>query len=237
MTERLDKILSNQLNISRSDSRRLIKIGQVSVNGEVVRSFGFQIDPQKDKVLAEGKSVEYRKHLYIMLNKPKGVLSATEDKKQTTVIDLLPDGFKRKNMSPVGRLDKDTTGLLIITDDGEFSHNVISPKKEITKLYIAEVDNKIPLDAKKKFQDGIVLADGTRCLSARLEILSNDNPYTCKIEIKEGKYHQIKRMLGVVGLGVKELKRVSIGGLSLDDSLKDGECREMTEKEKNLVFV
>ncbi len=235
--ERLDKIVANQFCVGRTESKRLIRIGKVTVNGQTVKEFSKHFDPKVCDIVVDSKQMEYKEFVYIMLNKPKGVLSASSDKNRTTVIDLVPTELRRKGLAPVGRLDKDTTGLLILTDDGEFAHNVISPKKEIIKKYIVEVDGVINKESEEKFKSGIVLADGKKCLPAKLTIINNNNPYICEISIVEGKYHQIKRMLGTVGLGVNELKRVSIGSLCLDESLDTGKCRLLSKNEINCVFV
>ncbi|MBR6510117.1 MAG: pseudouridine synthase [Clostridia bacterium] len=233
MKIRLDKFISNQLNIPRSMARTQIKRGKVSVDGEVIRDFAFSFDPELSKIRYKNEAVSYKEHLYLYINKPKGVISATEDKQKQTVIDLLPEAFRRQGMAPVGRLDRDTTGLLLITDDGDFAHNVISPKKQIVKTYIAELDGDITEEIIESFKNGITLADGKKCLPA---VLSRVCENTAEIKIYEGKYHQVKRMFGVVGLGVNELKRISIGGFSLPENMELGECRELTDEEIALIF-
>ncbi len=220
--QRLDKYISNQLILSRSQVRTGIRRGRATVNGEITR------DPSKtisitDEIFYDGTRIEYKEYIYIIMNKPQGVLCATQDKAQPTVIDLVPAELKRSSLAPVGRLDKDTTGLLLITDDGVFAHNCISPSKNISKTYIAEIDSQLPPHAKDKFKEGVVLADGTVCKSAILEIIEEKK---VRITITEGKYHQIKRMLGVFGAGVVTLTRESIGGLVLPQSLSEGECIE-----------
>lgn len=226
--QRLDKYISNQLIISRSIVRKGIFRGLAVVNGEVIRDIAFSIDGEKDRVIYDGKKIGYKEYVYILLNKPKGVLSAASDRSRETVVDLVPEYLKRQDIAPVGRLDKDTTGLLLITDDGVFGHNCISPKKEITKSYIVSLDGDINDEMVLKFKQGIVLADGTVCRSAILERIA---PCKVRIIITEGKYHQVKRMFGTVGLGVNELHRESIGGLTLPETLKSGECMEMTKSE------
>ncbi len=225
--QRLDKFISNQLLLSRSIVRTGIHKGKASVNGTVVRDMAFAVDVQNDSVIYDGKCVGYKEYVYILLNKPKGILSAATDKTRKTVVDLVPEQLKRQGLFPVGRLDKDTTGLLIITDDGIFAHNCISPKKAISKSYIASLDGDITDDMVKCFADGVTLADGTVCKSAKLERIGVN---IARIIITEGKYHQIKRMFGTVGLGVDSLHRESIGGLTLPDGLKEGECVEMTKE-------
>ncbi|MBQ2933665.1 MAG: pseudouridine synthase [Clostridia bacterium] len=224
--QRLDKFISNQLILSRSIVRTGIHRGQAMVNGSVIRDITFNIDVENDIITYNGENVGYKEHIYILMNKPKGVLSAATDKTRKTVVDLVPDGIRRQDLFPVGRLDKDTTGLLIITDDGIFAHNCISPKKAISKSYIVTLDGGINDEIIKKFQAGIVLADGTKCKPAILEHIHEN---VARIIITEGKYHQIKRMFGTVNLGVNGLHRESIGGLYLPDNLLEGECVEMTK--------
>lgn len=225
--QRLDKFISNQLLLSRSVVRTGIRKGKAAVNGAVVRDMAFAVDVDNDSVIYDGKSVEYKEYVYILLNKPQGILSAATDKTRKTVVDLVPETLKRQGLFPVGRLDKDTTGLLIITDDGEFAHNCISPKKAISKSYIAGLDGDITDDMVKSFADGVTLADGTVCKSALLERVGAN---TARVVITEGKYHQIKRMFGTVGLGVESLHREAIGGLVLPHGLKAGESVEMTKE-------
>lgn len=231
--QRLDKLVSSQFNVSRSIARKDILRGKVSVNGVTERDFSLKCDTQNAKITYNGHALEYKEHIYLIMNKPKGVLSASTDSNRETVVDLVPESLKRNGLFPVGRLDKDTTGLLLITDDGDFAHNIITPKKDIKKLYRVTVDGILNSDTVKQFQDGIVLADGKKCLPARLNILSD---YIANVTICEGKYHQIKRMFGAVGLGVVELERLSIGGLSLPENLNIGECRELSANEKISIF-
>lgn len=226
--QRLDKFISNQLIISRSDVRTGIRRGMASVNGEVKRDAALLIDAENDAIVYNGETIGYKEYVYILINKPKGVLSASNDKTRKTVVDLVPEHLKRQGLAPVGRLDKDTTGLLLITDDGVFSHNVISPKKKISKSYIASLDGDITDDMINSFKSGVVLADGTKCRPAELQRISEN---IARIIITEGKYHQIKRMFGTVGLGVNQLHRESIGGLTLPDNLHKGDCIEMTKKQ------
>lgn len=232
--QRLDKFISNQLIISRSVVRTGIHRGFATVNGTVVRDVAFAIDTDKDIITYDGQQIGYKEFVYILMNKPKGVLSASTDKSRETVVDLVPEQIKRQGLFPVGRLDKDTTGLLLITDDGVFAHNCISPKKAISKSYIATLDGDINDDMIKNFKDGVVLADGTICKSAILERVSEN---IARIIITEGKYHQIKRMFGTVGLGVNELHRESIGGLALPKDLPSGECIELTKEQLETIIL
>lgn len=231
--QRIDKIISSQFNISRSQARKEIRWGKVSVDGKCVRDPSLSIDAQKASIEYRGQALLYKEYIYIMMNKPKGVLSASEDKSRQTVVDLVPPQLKRAGLFPVGRLDRDTTGLLLITDDGDFSHKVISPKKNITKTYIATLDGNVSDEICKQFKDGVVLADGTKCRPAQLRYIGE-----CKAEIKisEGKYHQIKRMFGIVNLGVNKLQRVAIGNLYLPENLSEGECIELTEADFSAIF-
>ena len=226
--QRIDKFISNQLLLSRSVVRSGILKGKATVNGDVVRNAGTIIDADNDVITYEGNPIGYKEYVYILMNKPKGVLSAANDKSRETVVDLVPESLRRQGLFPVGRLDKDTTGLLLITDDGIFAHNCISPKKAISKSYIATLDGDINDDMIKQFKEGVVLADGTLCKSALLERVAKN---IARIIITEGKYHQIKRMFGTVGLGVNDLHREAIGGLALPDTLKEGECIEMTKEQ------
>ena len=227
--ERLDKIIATGGGVSRSDARKLILKGKASVNGKTVRDIAFKADPVKDEICLFGESVTYKKHLYLIMNKPKGVLTATEDKQKETVIDLIPVSLRRRDLFPVGRLDKDTTGLLIITNDGDFAHQLLSPNKKVPKQYLVTLDGEVGVELVEKFKAGLTLADGTKLSSATLEIL--DNPTTAIVTITEGKYHQIKRMFGIFDLGVNELKRISFAGLTLPENLSEGEIRELTVNE------
>ena len=217
---RLDKYLSDTTDYTRSEIRRLIKNGKAIVNGVTVRNFDAKINTETDNVVFCEITIEYKEFIYLMLNKPSGILSASNDKSRETVVDIIPDKYKKYNLFPVGRLDKDTTGLLFLTNDGEFAHKVISPKSNIEKSYIAVVDGLPTSDMAETFYSGVILADGTVCKPAVFEVLSND---TVRIILTEGKYHQIKRMLGVVGLGVVSLHRERIGCFTLPGDMKKGE--------------
>lgn len=230
MLQRLDKFISNQLNISRNDTRKLIFKGEVTVDGKPVLKPDTKIDTNICIVSLNGDNINYKEYVYIMLNKPKGVISASTDKNRETVVDLVPPHLARRGLSPVGRLDRDTTGLLIITDDGEFAHRVISPKSRLIKRYNVVLDGVVGDDVVSAFKNGITLHDGTKCLPAKIEVdKASGNKVT--VGIVEGKYHQIKRMFGVLGLGVVELHRSSIGPIKLDEKLGSGECRELTSTE------
>lgn len=231
--QRLDKIIASQLNLSRREVKAAIRKGLAEVNGTAVRDPGAGVDPETDRIFFNGQAVSYQQYIYILMNKPKGVLSASRDRSRKTAVDLVPDSLKRNGLFPVGRLDRDTTGLLLITNDGNFAHNAISPRKNIVKSYFAELDGAVTQEMVRKFADGVVLADGSVCREARLTPLPGN---TAEIRITEGKYHQIKRMFGTVGLGVNGLKRIAVGGLFLPEDLAEGECRELKEEEKNRLF-
>lgn len=231
--KRLDKIISSQYGISRSVTKAIIHRGKVKVDGAVVRDPSLQVDIDSVRIEYKGQALSYKEHVYIIMNKPKGVLSASEDKTRETVVDLVPPELSRQGLFPVGRLDRDTTGLLIITDDGDFAHNVISPKKNIIKTYRVILDGEVTDDMVRLFGDGVVLADGTKCKKA---ILRRIDENSAEIKITEGKYHQIKRMFGVVGLGVNELKRIALGNLKLPENMSEGEARELSEAEKFQIF-
>lgn len=230
---RLDKFISSQLNISRKDARAAILRGRAAVDGTTVRAADFKIDENADSVTFDGQALSYKKHIYIIMNKPRGVLSASDDKRQPTVIDIIPEKLRRNWLFPVGRLDKDTTGLLIITDDGDFAHRVLSPKKEIFKTYIAVLDGEITPDMPEKFLNGIVLADGTKCRRAFLRRVDKN---TAEIKICEGKFHQIKRMFGTVGLGVNALERTAVGNFYLPEDLPQGACSETDSEALESIF-
>lgn len=224
---RLDKLLSETTAYTRSQLKQIIKSGRVSVNGTALTAPETKLDPTCALIELDGESVSYAKFHYFMLNKPAGILSATDDRKQKTVIDLFPEEMRRR-LFPVGRLDKDTTGLLLVTDDGDFAHRVISPRSEIVKTYRAVTSEPVNDADVEAFRQGIVLADGTKCLPAGLEALSDGS---CLVRVYEGKYHQVKRMLASRSKPVIELKRLSIGALELDEKLLPGEFRQLTENE------
>ncbi len=229
--ERIDKIISSQSLISRSEVKAMVKNGEVSLNGEVIKDSGLKAS-YDDEILINGKKLFQTKYTYIMLNKPQGVVSATDDKRFKTVVDILSDELKRKNLFPAGRLDKDTVGFCLITDDGEFAHDILSPSKHVTKTYVARLSCPIDYEkARKSFSDGVALKDGTVLLSAVLEQLEAGDKPLYKVIIKEGKYHQVKRMFSSLGAEVTLLKRTKIGGLALDETLKEGSARLISEEE------
>jgi 16S rRNA pseudouridine516 synthase len=228
---RLDRFLANQGEGSRSEVRRLIRSGAVAVNGSIVKNEAAAIDPGRDKSSVTGREVHYRSYLYLMLNKPAGVISATEDRRSRTVLDLLPSKYHNKGLFPVGRLDKDTEGLLLLTNHGELGHRLLAPKQHVPKCYFAILDEACVAADQAAFREGLVLEDGSRCRPAELEIPNPENPTEVQVIIVEGKFHQIKRMFEAVGKRVVYLKRLSMGSLRLDAALQPGEFRELTQEE------
>lgn len=229
---RIDKYLSVARGISRTDAKKLIKDGRVTVDGKAVKRAEEKVSEQSLSVECDGKPIVYKKYIYILMNKPVGILSASSDKRVKTVIDIIPKELKREGLFPVGRLDKTTTGMLIITDDGDFAHRVISPKSNIPKCYYVELDGELAEEKRRKIENGVTLADGTKCRPTKIEKETEDKVY---ITITEGKYHQIKRMFGTVELGVNRLHRVSVGKLTLPKDLIEGNCVEIGPNELNLI--
>lgn len=230
---RLDKFLSDMGIASRKELRQIIKSGRVSVNGAAASAPEMKIDPAADEISMDGRRLLYRRFHYYMLDKPTGVLSVTEDRKQSTVLDLVTPEMRRMGLFPVGRLDKDTSGLLLLTDDGDFAHRVISPKSGVEKQYYARVDGSLDAEDVSAFALGLTLGDGTKCLPAKLELLDEGS---CLVTVMEGKYHQVRRMLASRGAPVLELRRLSIGALILDESLGPGGFRELDQTELDKVF-
>jgi 16S rRNA pseudouridine516 synthase len=229
--ERLDKIIASQSTFSRKDARNLIKDGGVSVNGEVVTSPDAAIDTDKDTLALFDKAFRVKRFVYIMLNKPAGILSAAKDARSKTVIDLLPVTLYRRGLFPTGRLDKDTTGFMLITDDGDFAHRILSPKNHVFKTYEARLREPLQEGTCVQLAQGITLGDGTQCLPAFVEVIEDEAQPLVRVKIREGKYHQIKRMFAAIGNEVLALKRTQIGELALDEKLKEGECRELNSAE------
>lgn len=232
--ERLDKIIASQGQYSRSEVKKLVKGGRVTIDGSVVKNSDIKADPNKSIIAVDGKVLHYKKHMYIMLNKPQGVVSATDDRDHKTVIDLVPKELMRDGLFPAGRLDGDTVGFVLITDDGDFAHEILSPKNHIMKTYHATLERPVTKEDIRAFRDGIELKDGTLCLEAEVRSLDSDTPMA-EIKICEGKYHQVKRMFAALGNKVVFLKRVKMGELSLDESLEEGQCREITPEELMLI--
>ena len=235
--ERIDKLLASQGTKSRSDVKKLIKSGAVTVNGEKIKDFSMKINPEKEEVCIYGKPVSIAGYVYLMMNKPAGVVCATRDKKEKTVIDIIPEEFRRKDIFPVGRLDKDTEGLLIITNDGEFAHKVTSPEKNIYKTYHAVTDSSINDSDIEAFENGIMFRDGTKCRKAFLRQLNDETNPLVEVRICEGMFHQVKKMLAVRGKNVLYLKRIAIGKLYLDSALNKNEVKHLNDIDKLNIFL
>ena len=233
---RLDKFLSSQNICSRKDAGKLVREKRVTVNGNAAPKSDIKIDPERDIIEVDGKTVAYMEHIYIMMNKPKGVLSASNDKNAPTVIDLLPETLKRRGLFPAGRLDKDTTGLLIITDDGDFAHKMLAPKSGVFKLYKAQLDKDLTDEGKASLEKGITLADGTAFRPAVVSFENEGDRSSVFIKITEGKFHEVKRMFAYCGCEVLELERKCIGELALDGQLSVGEARLISERELKMIF-
>ncbi|WP_373893112.1 pseudouridine synthase [Virgibacillus natechei] len=228
---RLDKLLANTGHGSRKDVKSLLKKKRVTVNDTIVKDSSFHVDPDQDIIKVGDNTIHYQKYIYLMMNKPKGVISATEDTKDKTVIDLLTTDLQRFKPFPVGRLDKDTEGLLLITNDGELAHQLTSPKKDVGKTYVARIQGEVASEDIEKFADGVLLEDGYKAKPAKLSIRRRGAVSEVEVTVTEGKYHQVKRMFEAVDKTVIYLKRISMGGLVLDETLKLGTYRELTENE------
>lgn len=229
--ERIDKIIGAQTEYSRKDIKKLILQKRVKLNGELVFKSDIKIEPDKDIISIDGKNISITENVYLILNKPAGYISATEDKSQKTVLDLIDEKYSHRELFPAGRLDKDTTGMMIITDDGQFAHNILAPKKHISKTYNVEIDIPVTEEMKKGFENGINLNDGV-CKTAKLEITGE---YSAVVVLTEGRYHQIKRMFGCFGAKVTKLHRTAMGFLELPKDLAEGESRELSKQELELL--
>lgn len=226
--ERLDKLLAATGRWSRKEVKELVRQGRVVVGGCTVQRPEEKYEPT-DNILVDGKSVRCERFTYIMLHKPGGLLSATEDRRQQTVLDLLPKPYQKQGLFPVGRLDKDTEGLLLLTNDGELAHRLLAPKSHVDKVYLARVEGNVDEADVQAFRQGITLGDGLECLPAGLEPLEGGG--SCLVTLREGKFHQVKRMLAHRGKPVTYLKRLSMGSLKLDEGLAKGSWRELTPSE------
>lgn len=231
MTERLDKLVSSQSGLSRREAVQRIRAGRVTVDGKPCRQPADKV-PTEALVAVDGKPLGYAKYVYYMLNKPAGILCVSRDPKARTVVDLLPPEYRRRGLFPAGRLDKDTHGMVLITDDGAFAHEMLSPRRHIPKTYRAVLDGAYTEEMAAAFRAGPTLADGTKCLPAGLRLIEDGEQPLVEVVIEEGKFHQIKRMFLAVGRRVVWLKRIAMGGLPLDEALGEGECRPLTEAEK-----
>jgi 16S rRNA pseudouridine516 synthase len=230
-TLRLDKLLAHTGFGTRSEIKLLVKRGAVTVNDKAVKDSGMQVNPEKDRIKVDGEPVQYREFVYLMLNKPQGVVSATEDNRDRTVLDLLDEQYAHFELFPVGRLDKDTEGLLLLCNDGKLAHNLLSPRKHVPKTYYADIQGKVTDEDRAAFAQGVTLDDGYVTMPAELNILEAGEQSRIELTIKEGKFHQVKRMFEAVGKKVVFLKRLSMGTLVLDPNLPTGQYRELTEAE------
>lgn len=229
--ERLDKVIGAQTEYSRKDVKKLVLQKRIRINGELVLKSDIKIDSKNDTISIDGKNINVQENVYLILNKPIGYISATEDRSQKTVLDLIDEKYLHRELFPAGRLDKDTTGMMIITDDGKFAHNILAPKKHIKKTYEVTIDIPVTEEMVNEFRNGIKLNDGI-CKTARLEITGE---YTAVVTLTEGRYHQIKRMFGCFGGKVVKLHRISMGNLNLPKDLKEGKSRELTKEELELL--
>lgn len=231
--ERLDKVLAGTGRWSRREVKLLVRQGLVRLNGAAAVSTEEKCDPETAVITVNGETVVLRRFTYVLLHKPGGVLTATEDRRQETVMELLPQELRRVGLAPVGRLDKDTEGLLLLTNDGELTHRLLSPKYHVDKRYFARVDGHLTAAHAEAFAKGMTLGDGLKCLPARLEILPDNG---CIVTVREGKFHQVKRMLASCGAPVVYLKRLSMGPLVLGDELGRGEHRMLREEEVTALY-
>lgn len=231
---RLDRFLKEQGIATRSELKEYIRKGRVKVDGQVCTDPGRHVDPEANQVSFDDMPVRHNRYVYLMMNKPSGILTATTDRHARTVLNLLPDKFRRMGVFPVGRLDKDTEGLLLITNNGPLAHNLLSPRKHVPKLYETRLDRYPGESAVDAFRKGVVINSEFTALPAELRFVSMD-PVIAQVEIYEGKFHQVKRMFKAVGAEVVYLKRLKMGDLALDEDLMPGEYRELTESEKMLI--
>ncbi len=229
--ERIDKIIASQGRFSRSEVRKLASKGKIYVDGTMIKDPGTKTDPEKSLITVDGEAVSIKKNVYLVLNKPMGYVSATEDRNQPVVLELVPEEYSGRELFPMGRLDKDTTGLMIISDDGVMAHNILSPRKHIKKVYDVELDIEVTAEMARCFAEGVELSDGV-CKAAEMAITGQK---TARVTLSEGRYHQIKRMFGCFGAKVVSLHRVAMGNLTLPADLAPGECRELTESELCLL--
>ena len=235
--ERLDKIVANLGYGTRKEVKQMARKGMIEVDGIIVKDSSLNIDPEKSVIKINGEELFYRKYIYLLMNKPDGVISATYDNRNETVIDLLEPEHQVFEPFPVGRLDKDTVGLLFLTNDGELNHRLIAPKHHVDKVYFAKIDKEVTEEDVKKFKSGITLDDGYNCKEAKLEIINilEDGTSEVNVTIQEGKFHQVKRMFEAVGKNVVYLQRIRFGGIDLELDLEEGEYRELTDSEIALL--
>lgn len=229
--QRLDKVLGSMGYGTRKEIKKLIRDGAIEVDGVVADDPKMHIEPEIQEVSIFGTDIGYKKFIYVMMNKPMGVVSATEDRRDTTVVDILPDEYARFNPSPAGRLDRDTVGLLLLTNNGQMMHRLLSPKNHVPKVYYARIEGKVTEEDIAQFKAGVLLDDGYKTLPANLKVNKSGKTSEIEVEIFEGKYHQVKRMFEAVGKRVIFLMRLSMGPIVLDDNLKPGESRELSSDE------
>lgn len=234
MNIRIDKFVSEQAGITRSEAKTAIKRKQVTINGNIVKSADVKLDTEKDTVAYNGKELIYREFMYIMLNKPDGVVCATRDELSETVLQLLPPELIRKGLFPAGRLDKDTEGFVFITDDGALAHKMLSPKSHVEKEYIVTLEKPYEEKYRDIFANGVTIDGGEKCMPATIEF--TDDNRVVRLILHEGKYHQVKRMMQAVGNKVTHLKRIRIGGIMLDEALESGKAREITREEIEKLY-
>ena len=227
---RLDKYLAETAQCTRSEAKTMLAKGRVQVNGAVCKKGDTQLK-DNDTVTVDGAPLRYQKFVYLMLNKPEGVVSASRDKKDTTVVDLVAADFLRRELFPAGRLDKTSTGFVLLTDDGALAHDILSPAHHVKKQYVVTLDTPLTDAMRRGFAEGVTLADGETMAPAGVEPLTDDG-LTVRVTLRQGVYHQIKRMFGVYDAGVNALHRESIGGVALDAALAPGQWRELTEEEE-----
>ena len=230
---RLDKYLAETAQCTRSEAKTLLQKGRVTVNGAVCKKGDTQLK-DSDTVAVDGQPLAYQQFVYLMLNKPEGVVSASTDKRDTTVVDLIGDAYPRRELFPAGRLDKTSTGFVLLTDDGTFAHDILAPKRHVAKTYTVTLDTPLTDEMKAGFVAGVTLADGTALSPAEVAALTADG-LTVRVVLKQGVYHQIKRMFGVYGAGVNALHRDAIGGLALDEGLAPGQWRELSAEEVSKI--
>ena len=230
---RLDKYLAETAQCTRSEAKTVLSRGRVTVNDAVCKKGDTQLR-EGDSVAVDGAPLAYQQFVYLMLNKPEGVVSASTDKRDTTVVDLIGDAYPRRELFPAGRLDKTSTGFVLLTDDGGFAHEILAPKRHVSKTYTVVIDTPLTEEMRRGFAEGVTLADGTALSPAEVEALTPDG-LTVKVRLRQGVYHQIKRMFGVYGAGVNALHRDAIGGLALDPALAPGQWRELSAEEVTAI--
>ena len=231
---RLDKFLTNNGICSRSEAKKILKDGLIKVNDKIIKDCDYKIDENNDVITFKGEIINYEEFVYLMINKPAGVISATEDKYDKTILDLVSE-YKHKDLFPFGRLDKDSVGLVILSNDGKLAHELLSPKKHVEKTYYLKIKGFLDENDIKAFNEGIILEDDYKCKSASLKILKSSEISECEVIISEGKFHQLKRMFKMLNKEVVYLKRISFGKIVLDENLKEGEYRLLTNNEIELL--